>query len=138
MDVGAWLARLGLEQYARAFAENDIDSAVLAQLADADLKELGVNSLGHRKKLLAGIAALATTPSPGDGPAAQRPGERRQVTVLFADLSGFTALSQSLDPEELHDLLARYTRLVDGIIVDCGGTVDKHIGDAVMALFGAP
>jgi class 3 adenylate cyclase len=65
-------------------------------------------------------------------------GERRQVTVLFADLCGFTAMSQSLDPEEVHELVGRYTALVDGIVVGYGGTVDKHIGDAVMALFGAP
>ena len=60
------------------------------------------------------------------------------MTILFADLCGFTALSQSLDPEEIRDLVARFTALVDGIVLGYGGTVDKHIGDAVMALFGAP
>ena len=65
-------------------------------------------------------------------------GERRQVTILFADLSGFTAISRTLDPEEVRELVGRYTALVDGIVVGYGGTVDKHIGDAVMALFGAP
>src|SRR5262249_14595893 len=129
-----------LAQYARRFAENDVDASILAQLSDADLKELGVTSLGHRKKLLAAIAALATAPSPpaASTAALEAGGERREVTVLFADLSGFTALAQRLDPEELRDLVARYTRLVDGIVADFGGTVDKHIGDAVMALFGAP
>jgi len=138
MDVAEWLKDLGLGQYASAFAANDIDFAVLAHLTDADLRELGVNSLGHRKRLLAAIAAIHAAPSPV-APAASVPeGERRQVTILFADLCGFTALSQSLDPEEVHDLVGRYTALVDGIVVDYGGAVDKHIGDAVMALFGAP
>ena len=71
-------------------------------------------------------------------PIAQPAGERRQVTILFADLCGFTAMSRSLDPEEIRELVGRYTALVDGIVVGYGGTVDKHIGDAVMALFGAP
>jgi class 3 adenylate cyclase/tetratricopeptide (TPR) repeat protein len=141
MDVSAWLQALGLGQYARAFAANDIDFAVLSQLTDADLKELGVTSLGHRKRLLTAIGAIAKPAAPAlpASPTAPTPsGERRQVTILFADLCGFTALSQTLDPEELSDLVGRYTRLVDDLVGRYGGTVDKHIGDAVMALFGAP
>ncbi len=138
MDVAAWLAELGLGQYAPAFAENDIDFAVLAQLTDADLRELGVSSLGHRKRLLAAIEKGFGASPPAVRAASEPEGERRQVTILFADLCGFTALSQSLDPEEVRDLVGRYTTLVDGIVVGYGGTVDKHIGDAVMALFGAP
>jgi class 3 adenylate cyclase/tetratricopeptide (TPR) repeat protein len=139
MDVGQWLKQLALERYASAFAENDIDLAVLAKLTDADLKELGVVSIGHRKRLLAAIADLeVTAPQTPEEPAGVPADERRQVAILFADLCGFTALSQSLDPEEVHDLVARYTALVDTIVLNCGGTVDKHIGDAVMALFGAP
>jgi class 3 adenylate cyclase/tetratricopeptide (TPR) repeat protein len=141
MDVGAWLETLGLGQYARSFAENDVDFVVLSELSDADLKELGVTSLGHRKRLLTAIGALGRVASPAMpvAPTASAPsGERRQVTVLFADLCGFTALSQTLDPEELGDLVGRYTKLVDDLVGRYGGTVDKHIGDAVMALFGAP
>ena len=139
MDVGVWLKELGLGQYASAFADNDIDFAVLVQLTDADLKELGIISLGHRKRLLAAIAEKGSGAPAGmvhTSPFSE--GERRQVTILFADLCGFTALSQSLDPEEVRELVSRYTALVDGIVVGYGGTVDKHIGDAVMALFGAP
>ncbi|HEY3599066.1 MAG TPA: adenylate/guanylate cyclase domain-containing protein [Paraburkholderia sp.] len=136
MDIDRWLHELGLGQYVRAFADNDIDGAMLLLLTDADLKELGVASLGHRKRLLAAIAGLVAC---ADSPAAAVPAdERRQVTILFADLCGFTALSQTLDPEELQELVGRYTALVDGIVLGYGGTVDKHIGDAVMALFGAP
>ncbi|MEI5996571.1 AAA family ATPase [Paraburkholderia bengalensis] len=149
MHIELWLGGLGLEQYAQAFADNDIDASMLPALSDADLKELGVRSLGHRKRLLAAIAQMS---APADAPPAARTGldkaislnvgaplqERRQVTVLFADLCGFTALSQTLDPEELRELIDRFTGLVDGIVLAYGGTIDKHIGDAVMALFGAP
>jgi class 3 adenylate cyclase len=139
MNVEKWLEGLGLAQYAAAFAENDVDLAILSNLTDADLKELGISSLGHRKRLLAAIAERSMTalssPRQDNGSPG---GERRQVTILFADLCGFTAMSRTLDPEEVRELVARYTALVDGIVVGYGGTVDKHIGDAVMALFGAP
>lgn len=139
MDIGQWLHALGLEQYAPAFADNHIDLAMLAQLDDADLKELGVLSLGHRKRLLAAIAEQRNAPLDAASPAVNSPAsERRQVTILFADLCGFTALSQTLDPEELRELTGRYTALVDRIVLGYGGTIDKHIGDAVMAIFGAP
>jgi class 3 adenylate cyclase len=133
------VAELGLGQYASAFADNDIDYAVLVQLTDADLKELGISSLGHRKRLLAAIAEKGLAAPVGTVHSSTvSESERRQVTILFADLCGFTALSQSLDPEEVRELVGRFTALVDGIVVGYGGTVDKHIGDAVMALFGAP
>jgi len=87
MEVAAWLKSLGLEQYAQAFADNDVDFGVLAQLTDADLKELGVGSLGHRKRLLTAIAARGTTSATIPKPTTGAPsGERRQVTILFADL----------------------------------------------------
>ena len=130
---------LGLGQYRRVFAENDIDFAVLPHLTDIDLKELGLTSLGHRKRLLAAINERSPS---GPRAAPETPlkpyGERRQVAILFADLSGFTALSRSLDAEQVHELVDGFTSLVDGIIDGYGGSVDKHIGDAVMALFGAP
>src|ERR1700730_5998601 len=142
MDVAVWLKSLGLGQYARAFADNDVDFSVLSQLTDADLRELGPTSLGPGKRLLTPIEASTPTASiaaPVVAPTAGAPsGERRQVTILFADLCGFTALSQTLDPEELRDLVGRYTKLVDDLVGRYGGTIDKHIGDAVMALFGAP
>ena len=133
-DLTAWLEQLGLGEYAGAFAANHITAAGLADLTADDLKELGVASLGHRKRLLAAIAARGQAPPPE----AADEGERRQVSILFADLCGFTALSRGLDPEDLHALVSRYTALTDAIIVRCGGRVDKHIGDAVMGLFGAP
>jgi len=139
-SVRQWLQNLGLESYADTFEANAIDMEVLPDLTDDDLKSIDV-LLGHRKKMLKAIKALnVENPAPLTAPAAPvlRPGERRQVTVLFADLSGFTKLSSEIDAEEVHALLNRYFALVDGAITDLGGTVDKHIGDCVMALFGAP
>ncbi len=141
MDVGVWLEGLGLGQYAEVFAENDIDAKTLCELTGDDLKELGVASLGHRKKLLGATARLSHADHDSHEvpvAAASLEGERRQVTVLFADLAGYTKLSSELGAEETHALLNHYFEAVDSIVEDYGGTIDKHIGDAVMAVFGAP
>jgi class 3 adenylate cyclase/tetratricopeptide (TPR) repeat protein len=141
VDVEAWLTELGLAHYAQVFAENGVDRALLGELTNEDLKDLGVQRLADRKRLLKAIAALAEDQGQGESGTSQPAtpiGERRQVTVLFADLSGFTRLSNDLDAEETHALLNRYFETVDGIVEGYGGTVDKHIGDNVMAVFGAP
>jgi class 3 adenylate cyclase/tetratricopeptide (TPR) repeat protein len=141
MDVEAWLRDLGLAEYAEAFAENGVDSALLPELTNEDLKDLGVVRLADRKRLLAAVAALAEDKedrTAGPSPSVAPEGERRQVTVLFADLTGFTQLSNELGAEETHAFLNRFFEQVDGIIEGYGGTVDKHIGDNVMAVFGAP
>ncbi|WP_046867222.1 adenylate/guanylate cyclase domain-containing protein [Microvirga massiliensis] len=150
MDVGAWLRDLGLGQYEQAFRENDIDAGVLVNLTAEDLIGLGVSSIGHRRKLLAAIGALHDGTASGHPPltGTQPPAapvasplpeaERRQVTVLFADLAGYTKLADELDAEEVHAMLGRFFDLVDASIADHGGIVDKHIGDCVMAVFGAP
>ncbi|MEH2501074.1 class 3 adenylate cyclase/tetratricopeptide (TPR) repeat protein [Bradyrhizobium sp. AZCC 1678] len=150
MNVAAWLHGLGLGQYEKAFRENDIDAAVLARLTADDLIGIGVTSVGHRRKLLTAIAELrdgmTSTPPPAPSAPASVSGrasplpeaERRQVTVLFADIAGYTKLSDELDAEEVHALLGSFFDLADASVVDHGGTVDKHIGDCVMAVFGAP
>jgi len=139
VDIAAWLKRLGLEEYEHAFRENAIDADVLPKLNAEDLKDLGITAVGHRRKLLDAIAALR---APAPKIDIQRPiaaeAERRQVTVLFADLVGYTKLSQTVDAEEMHALLERFFSCVDHLIVEHGGSVDKHIGDCVMAVFGAP
>jgi class 3 adenylate cyclase/tetratricopeptide (TPR) repeat protein len=140
MDITTWLRDLGLEQYEKAFAENAIDEEVLPELSDADLERLGVAMLGHRRKLLKAIHSL---PAAGDGgiktgSSPVEEGERRQVAVLFVDLAGYSAMSHELDPEETHALLERFFTLTDTIVNDHGGRVDKHIGDCVMGVFGAP
>ncbi|MFN0114131.1 MAG: adenylate/guanylate cyclase domain-containing protein, partial [Paracoccaceae bacterium] len=139
MDVEAWLRGLGLGDYAPAFRANHIGPELLAELTGEDLIELGVASLGHRKLILRAAAELAATPPVAAATApAEREGERRPVTVLFVDLSGYTALSRRVDPESLHGLLQRFFALADRIVTDHGGYVDKHVGDSVMAVFGAP
>src|SRR5271167_2507464 len=104
-QITQWLANIGLEQYARTFADNDIDLTVLRYLTDADLENIGV-SLGHRRKLFAAIAELAAAAPVSPAPALPEPrsqdaAERRQVTVMFSDLVGSTALSARMDPEDL-------------------------------------
>ncbi|QPB23377.1 adenylate/guanylate cyclase domain-containing protein [Rhizobium sp. 007] len=140
MDVANWLRSLKLQQYIDAFRDNAIDGDVLRDLTDQDLRHLGVSALGHRKKLLDAIRILRT-PRDEDRPAlAPRrvDSERRQVTVIFVDMVGFTALSRELDPEELHELVDAFFERVDPIIVNHGGYLNKHIGDCVMGVFGAP
>ena len=142
MDVGAWLGGLGLERYVEIFAANAVGADVLPDLTDADLRELHI-PLGDRKRLLKAAAALrlalAEAGPAGDAESANElPGERRQVTVLFADLAGYTALSRELDAEEVHALLGCFFERTDSIVAEYGGRVDKHLGDCAMAVFGAP
>ncbi len=142
-SLAIWLTQNGLEQYAARFEENDLDLDVVATLTDADLVSLGV-SLGHRRKLMAAAALLhARAPAPVSGrqavaasPASQV--ERRQVTVLFADLVGSTALSARLDPEEMSLFLRRYQNTCTARIAANEGHVAKLMGDGVMAYFGFP
>jgi hypothetical protein len=122
MDVVAWLRGLGLEQYAPAFGDNDVDGEVLPELTSDDLISIGVTSVGHRRKLLAAIAALGTQPPTVAQSAASAPSapttpatidaERRHLTVMFCDLVGSTALSTALDPEDLREIIGRYHRCV--------------------------
>jgi hypothetical protein len=127
MNVAAWLHSLGLGQYERAFRENDIDAEVLAHLTGDDLIRIGITSVGHRRKLLAAIAALREGTAPAPHPVAGAPAshvasplpeaERRQVTVLFADLAGYTKLADELDAEEVHALLGSFFNLADASII---------------------
>jgi len=114
VHIAAWLKSLGLEQYEPAFRENAIDADVLPKLTSEDLKDLGISAVGHRRKLLEAIAALRTPAAEIDitvprarGPVASD-AERRQVTVLFADLVGYTRLSREIGAEEVHSLLAGF------------------------------
>ncbi|MDP9138128.1 MAG: AAA family ATPase [Pseudomonadota bacterium] len=137
--IDSWLAEHGLESLSATMRTNDIDLDVLKSLTASELTELGI-SLGNRKRLLKALAVPPAGPEPeaGGGSRAAPLSERRQVTILFADMVGFTSIANRLDPEETHRLLTRYFEVVDRVITDFGGTIDKHIGDAVMAVFGAP
>src|SRR5882724_11684380 len=108
IEIANWLRGLGLEQYASAFHDNAIDAEILRELTADDLKDLGVNLVGHRRKLLAAIAALGNEASTVTAavPPAPAEAERRQLTVMFCDLVGSTALSARLDPEDLREVIA--------------------------------
>ena len=143
MDVTEWLRSLRLEQYAPAFAQNHISPELLPELTAEDLKDLGVASVGHRRAMLAAIAGLrpgsaaaaeVSTPEPAAGPAA----ERRQLTVMFCDLVGSTALSARLDPEELREVIGAYHRCVAEAVRRFDGLVAKYMGDGVLVYFGYP
>ena len=147
MDVGGWLRRLGLEQYEAAFRENEIDDTVLPNLTAEDLKDLGVGFVGHRRKLLDAIAALrakASAPTPLSNAALETDeagkdtAERRQVTVMFADLVGSTALSARMDPEDLREVISAYQRCVAETVRRFRGFVARYMGDGVLIYFGYP
>jgi hypothetical protein len=121
MDVGDWLRKLGLEHHEAAFRENRIDDTVLPRLTAEDLKELGVGLVGDRRKLLDAITVLRAQAKPAtqssDTPLATDKGatdtaERRQVTVMFSDLVGSTALSARMDPEDLREVISTYQTCV--------------------------
>ena len=142
-QIADWLEKLGLGQYAQRFAENEIDISVLRHLSDQDLKDIGV-PLGHRRKILAAIGELTSaapaTPEPAVGtePKTQDTGERRQVTVMFSDLVGSTALSARMDPEDLREVISAYQKCVAETVRRFGGFVAKYMGDGVLVYFGYP
>jgi class 3 adenylate cyclase len=139
-QIADWLEKLGLGQYAQRFAENDIDVSVLPHLTDADLEKIGV-SLGHRRKILAAIAELpGASPSKhetvrGPEPKIQDTAERRQVTVMFSDLVGSTALSVRMDPEDLREVISAYQKCIAETVQRFGGFVAKYMGDGVLIYF---
>jgi len=141
-QIAKWLDDIGLPEYSQCFAENGIDVSVLRDLTDQDLKEMGV-LLGHRRKILAAIDRV-TGLTPSSTPVARRKlnlreaAERRQVTVLFSDLVGSTALSAQLDPEDLRDVIALYQNCVAQILRRSRGFVARYMGDGVLAYFGYP
>jgi len=144
MDIAAWLHSLGLERYVSAFRDNEIDWGVLPKLTSEDLREIGVAAVGHRRKLLDAIAALgASAPTAAVSAAAfgaSRPAdaERRQLTVMFCDLVGSTALSGRLDPEDLREVIAAYHRAVAEVVTRLDGLISRYMGDGVLVYFGYP
>jgi class 3 adenylate cyclase len=145
-QVADWLEKLGLGQYAQRFAENDISFVILPDLTDQDLEKIGIASLGHRRLLLRAIAelpsgekeiskaAVATAPMAAPHDTA----ERRQVTVMFSDLVGSTALSARMDPEDLREVISAYQKCVAETVQRFGGFVAKYMGDGVLVYFGYP
>src|SRR5271155_3961712 len=152
MDIAGWLRGLGLAQCEPAFRENAIDGDVLPSLTAEDLRDLGITLVGHRRRLLDAIAALraeptlAVTAAPIGGSPLPLAGEgrvgadaeRRQLTVMFCDLVGSTALSARLDPEDLREVIGAYHRAVAEVVTGFDGFVAKYMGDGVLVYFGYP
>ena len=153
LDVADWLQRMGLEQYAPAFRDKAIDAAVLPSLTAEDLKDIGVTLVGHRRRLRDAIAALkpeagstvdpdasAEPTSTLASPAAARSAgaERRQLTVMFCDLVGSTALSAHLDPEEMSHIIGAFQKVCVSAVTSFGGSVAKYMGDGALVYFGYP
>jgi class 3 adenylate cyclase/predicted ATPase len=143
-QITDWLEKLGLSEYTARFAENGIDISVLRYLTDQDLKDIGV-LLGHRRKMLAAIAELTgATPVTSEAaaveaqPKTQDSAERRQVTVMFSDLVGSTALSARMDPEDLRELISAYQKCAAEAVRRFGGFVARYMGDGVLVSFGYP
>lgn len=141
--IAEWLASLGLSEYADRFAENGIDISVLPDLTEQDLKDIGV-LLGHRRKMLRAISALGGTgtttqpPVVAPEPRREHDAERRQVTVMFTDLVGSTALSARMDPEDLREVISAYQKCVAETVRRFDGFVAKYMGDGVLVYFGYP
>ena len=138
MDVLGWLRNLGLEQYEAAFCDNHIDAALLSSLTNEDLKEIGVASLGHRRKLLEAIAVLRSRDSEREAAVAGHEAERRQLTLMFCDLVGSTPLASRFDPEDLSEIIGVYHRTVTAEIERYDGFVARYMGDGVLSYFGYP
>jgi class 3 adenylate cyclase len=145
-EIRTWLDGIGLAQYANAFEANDIDIDLLVQVDDQVLKDMGVSSAGHRLRIRNAIAKLKpivplakdenAAGAESETPAASA--ERRQVTVMFSDLVGSTALAGRMDPEDLREIISGYQKCVAETVQRFGGFVAKYMGDGVLIYFGYP
>jgi hypothetical protein len=145
MDITVWLPSLGLEEYEAAFRDNKINERVIPNLTAEDLKEIGVGPVGHRRTLLEAIAALradgggkapsadAAPPSSAPSASPEDRAERRQVTVMFSDLVGSTALSGRMDPEDLREIISAYQKCVAETVI-CLAFMRSHFASASSAL----
>ena len=143
MPIDKWLKKLGLERYAAAFEANDVTDDLLPTLTADDLRDIGVTSVGHRRRMLDAIAAekaatQAQVPAAAIQPALEPLAERRQVSVMFCDLMGSTALSARLDPEDLSAVLQAYQERVNATAARYGGFIARYLGDGVLIYFGWP
>jgi class 3 adenylate cyclase len=148
-SVPEWLKSLDLSQYAELFAGNDLDFDLIDGLSEQDLEKLGVSSMGHRKRLLKAIAErregssaqpqlVSSNNAPAPASNRELEGERRQLTVLFCDLVGFTELASRLDPEVLQGIVRSYEDTCAACVTRYEGYVFQRLGDGIVAFFGYP
>ena len=143
MDVRRWLDSIGLGQYADAFEDDAVDWELLPDLTEEHLERLGIAAMGHRMRILKEIATLATDsplapPVVSTDPSSVREAERRQLTVMFCDLVGSTALSTQMDPEELRDVISAYQDACRHAISPYNGFIARYMGDGLLVYFGYP
>src|SRR5262249_3304488 len=140
-EIADWLEKLGMSEYTQSFAEHRIDISVLRHLTDQDLKDIGI-PLGHRRKILAAIGEFTGTAPATPKFAETEPGadaaERRQITVIFSDLVGSTALSARMDPEDLREVISAYQKCVAETVQHFDGFVARYMGDGALVYFGYP
>jgi len=98
------------------------------------LESMKTSLRSFRKYVPADLVAMLMS----SGQEAELGGERRPLTIYFSDIANFTSISESMDPEKLVDHLGEYLQVLSDQIQATGGTVDKYIGDAIMAFWGAP
>ena len=135
-DVALFLDELGLSQYRQAFLENAVDYELLPELSDADLRELGVEALGHRRRILTAAARIAGDIAENAEVASRA--QRRQLTLMFADLADSTRLSSTIDLEAYREVIRAYQDTATQMIEAHGGYVAKYLGDGILAYFGYP
>jgi class 3 adenylate cyclase len=144
-DIADWLKSIGLEKYTSLFVDNEITPDVLPHLTEADIDRLGL-PIGSRRRLAVAVEALlagASAAPPPVGAVSSRVGlsggaERRQLTVMFADMVGSSALAERLDPEELRELMQAYRRACSDVTARYDGHVAQYLGDGLMVYFGWP
>ncbi|MBC9979669.1 AAA family ATPase [Bradyrhizobium campsiandrae] len=136
-QVAAWLEKVGLPQYLKSFSDHGIDFDILSEITDRDLATMGV-MLGHRRRLLRSIAELDVPKARPLAPMIDAGAERRQLTILFCDLVGSTALSQQFDPEEMRGILQAYREAATAVIAGYDGIVSRLVGDGILSYFGYP
>jgi class 3 adenylate cyclase len=143
MDVGAWLRGLGLGQYEGAFRDSEIEADTLRELTETDLEKIGL-PLGPRKRILKAIQNLGDADKTSEAVSPARPapardtGERRQLTVMFCDLVGSTAISARLDPEDLSSVIGAFQKACVSAVTAFGGSIAKYMGDGALVYFGYP
>jgi class 3 adenylate cyclase len=130
-----------LEQEADRVRRLDLDPSPAAGGAVAEVQKLGVAMEGMK-----GALRLFSVYVPRDlvrklmaeGAAAELGGERRRLTVMFSDVQGFTSIAERMDPEELMRITSTYFQALTDDLIQHHATIDKYIGDAVMAIWNAP